>query len=243
MLKETTINEGSNIIWATISNGYIVTKTDEDDAKGKSRVNKLGKTVYERYWASIFGKITTIAVEDNKFGETDIRVGLEDEENKSVLTFKLDSSYGRSFLSQIFNADLSRKIEFKPWTKTAEDGTKKTRLYLSYGVRNSSIEWKLPEGTPEVKFVEIKGKKVVDNISQLQQIEFLTDKLNALIKEKGLTYVPSIVDLGEDVDTTELSESELKSLKSLKRASSPKTKEEKTTIKESTEEDFFNDFG
>lgn len=243
MLKETTNYDASEIIWASISNGYIVTKSDQSDPKAKSRVNKLGNTVYERYWASIFGKITSIVVEDNKFGETDIRVGLEDDDNKSVLTFKLDSSYGRSFLSQIFNADLSRKIEFKPWAKLSEDGSKKTRLYLSYGVRNSNVEWKLPEGTPEVKFVDIKGKKVVDNISQIQQIEFLTDKLNELIKLKGLVYLQAQVDLGSDVDTSEPTPEELAELKKLKKSTAPKTKDESTPINETSEEDFFNDFG
>lgn len=241
MLKETTNNEPSNIIWATISNGYIVTKSDESDTKAKSRINKLGNTVWERHWASIFGKITSMVVEENKFGETDIRIGLEDDDNKSVLTFKLDSSYGRSFMSQIFNADLTRKIEFKPWTKVSDDGTKKTRLYLSYGVRNSNVEWKLPEGTPEVKFVQIKGKNVVDNISQINQVEFLTDKLNELIKSKGLTYLPTTVDLGEDVDTSEPTAEELAQIKKIKRSN--KTNEEPVAISNVESDDFFNDFG
>jgi hypothetical protein len=243
MLREQTINTAANIIWATISNGYIVTKSDQSDPKAKSRVNKLGNTVYERYWASIFGQITSIVVEDNKFGETDIRVGLEDDDNQSVLTFKLDSSYGRSFLSQIFNADLTKKIEFKPWTKVKEDGTKVTRLYLSYGVRNSNVEWKLPQGTPEVNFIEVKGKKVVDTRSQIEHITFLTDKLNEFIQVKGLTYLPAQVDtLGENVDTTPLSEAEIKSLNQLKKATSPKTKVESAPINEVSQEDFFNDF-
>ena len=218
MLQEKTNNNETKTIWASISNGSIVVKSDANDPKAVSRINKMGNQTYERFYTSIFGMIKTIEVEENKFGETDIKIGLEDEDNKSILTFKLNSSYGRAFLSQIFNADLSRKIQFTPWTKTTEEGQKKTRLYLSYGVRNSSIEWKLPEGTPEVKFVDVKGKKVIDNISQITNTDFLVEKLNELITTKGLTYKAEKVDLGQNVDISEPTAEELKELNKLKRA-------------------------
>lgn len=237
MLQEKSNNE-TKTIWASISNGSIITKSDANDPKAVKRINKVGNEVYERHWASIFGLIKTIQIEENKFGETDIKVGLEDEGNQSILTFKLNSSYGRSFLSQIFNADLSRKIQFAPWTKTTEDGQKKTRLYLSYGVRNMNIEWKLPAGTPEVKFVDVKGKKVIDNISQIQHMDFLVEKLNDLIKSKGLEYVAEKVDLGENVDTGELSADELKQLNKAKKQNAKKEVNLPPITQD--DEDFFN---
>lgn len=238
MLQEKS-NETTNLIWATISNGAIVTKSDSSDPKAVKRINKLGNEVYERHWASIFGSIVSIQIEDNKFGETDIKIGLQDEDNKLILTFKLDSSYGRSFLSQIFNADLTKKIKFTPWQKITEEGTKKTRLYLSYGVRNMNIEWKLPTGTPEVKFVDVKGKKVIDNISQIQHMDFLVEKLNDLIKQKGLEYVAEKVDLGENVETGELTAEEQKQLKNLKKQNKKEEVIQATTYTES-DDDFFN---
>jgi hypothetical protein len=188
MLKE--LNEqtsSSNITWASISNGLIVIKSDSSDPKAKSRVNKLGNEVYERFYRSIAGTITNISVEENKFGETDVRVGLKNEDTIGVLTFKLNSSYGRAFLAQIFNVDFSKQVEFSPWSKVAEDGTKKTRLYLGYGGRQA-VEWKLPEGTPEVKWVQTKKGSVVDPVSQAEHEDFLDTKLKELIEKNGLTY-------------------------------------------------------
>ena len=239
MLQEKTNNNETKTIWASISNGSIVVKSDPTDPKAVSRINKMGNQTYERFYTSIFGMVKTIGIEDNKFGETDIKIGLEDEDNKSILTFKLNSSYGRAFLSQIFNADLSRKIQFTPWTKTTDEGQKKTRLYLSYGVRNSSIEWKLPEGTPEVKFVDVKGKKVIDNISQITNTDFLVEKLNELITTKGLTYKAEKADLGENVDISEPTAEELKELNKIKRANK---KVNETSKANSNDDDLFDLF-
>lgn len=238
MLQEKSTNTENPIIWATISNGAIITRCESTDPKAVKRINKLGKEVYERHWASIFGYVKTIQIEDNKFGETDIKVGLEDEGNTLILSFKLDSSYGRSFLSQIFNADLTKKIKITPWQKITEEGQKKTRLYLSYGVRNMNIEWKLPAGTPEVKFVDVKGKKVIDNISQIQHMDFLVEKLNDLIKSKGLEYVAEKVDLGENVDTGELSADELNQLNKAKKQNAKKEVDLPPPTQE--DDDFFN---
>ena len=238
MLQEINETSGRPITWASISNGLIVVRSTEADPKAKSRVNKLGNTVWERFYRSIYGVITNISVEENKFGEKDIRVGLKHGDMIGVLTIKLDSSYGRSFFAQIFNTDLSRGIEFTPWSKVTEDGTKKTRLYLGYGKREP-VEWKLPEGTPVVKFVEIKGKKVVDNISQIEQMDFLEEKLNAFIKAHGLEYVKSQSEeefLGGDVDTTPLTDGEKKKL------SKPKTTNPAKgyIIEEGSEDDLFD---
>jgi hypothetical protein len=188
MLQEVNeMTKNSNIVWAKISGGRIVVSADSSDPKAVSRTNKANNEVWERFYASIAGKITTLSVEDNKFGETDIKVGLEFGDKKGVLTFGLDSSYGRGFLNQIFNADLSKTISFTPWMKVTEEGTKRTNLYLNYGPKQS-VEYKLPEGTPEVKWVETKKGKVIDPVSKADHDEFLEEKLAKFISENNLTY-------------------------------------------------------
>lgn len=228
-----TIQNASPVLWTSISNGLIVTKASEGEPGAKSRVNKLGTTVWEKFYGSIHGVITSISVEENKFGEQDIKVGLKSNGNDAVLTIKLESSYGRSFLAQIFNVDVTQEILFSPWQKVTEDGTKKSRLYLQYGTKpsraNVPVEYKLPDGTPEVKFVEIKGKKVVDNISQIESVTFLTDKLAQFAKEKGLVYTKTTSEdtfLTGNVDTTPLTEAEKKQLSKPKDSTKAKKSEE-----------------
>jgi hypothetical protein len=234
MFKE--LNEGgSNLTWASISNGMIVVKSDESDPKAKSRVNKLGNTVWERYYRSIYGVITSIEVEENKFGEKDIKVGIQHESNTAILTIKAESSYGRSFYAQIFNADLTRGIEFTPWQKITEDGTKKTRLYLGYS-KGQNVEWKLPNGTPEVIFVEVKGKKVVDNISQIKATDFLEEALTNFAKANGLDR--SLQSQNIDQLMEPLTDEEKKQLSKPK--SSTKGVKSNITMEESSSDDFFD---
>jgi len=239
MLNEITNTTNENTTYANISNGLIVVRSDENDPKAKSRINKVGNTVYERFYRSIYGTITSINVEENKFGETDIRVGLKHDDKFGLLTFKLDSSYGRSFLAQIFNADIKRGLEFVPWSKVTDDGTKKTRLYLGYGKRES-VEWKLPEGTPEVKWVQTKKGSVIDPVSKAEHDEFLDNKLQEFIKENDLVYNNSLSSVSED-EWNEMTQP----LTAEEKAQLQKPKKEKVTTKseitEADDDDFFNE--
>ena len=218
-LIENENNNNKSITWLSISNGKIVTKVEEGTPKSVKRINKAGVEVWERFYDSVVGKIKTIDVLENKFGETQISVGIENGDNYGVLGFNLDSSYGRSFLKQIFNVDLSRDIIFAPWQKI--DGDKKvTRLYLSYS-KQHKVEEKYPEGTPEIKFVDSKKGKLVDTLSKAQHDEFLEDKLKQFIETNGLVYQKSEKEIVEQP----LSKEEMKELKSLKKTASKNTKE------------------
>lgn len=184
MLTEKNQSQSGSITYAAISNGSIITRSSADDAKAKERITKTGNRVYEREWASIYGIITAMEWIQNKFQEPEIRVQLQDEENTALLTIKVDSSYGRGFLAQIFNVDFTRGIQFSPWQRENDLG-KKSMLYLNY-TRQEKVDYKLPEGCPEVKFAEIKGKKIVDSISQAQHVQFLEEAFQKLVIDKGL---------------------------------------------------------
>lgn len=228
MFKE--INENtSNITWAKITNGCIVVQSSEDDTKAKSRVNKAGNTVYERFYKSIAGHITSLSIEDNKFGETEIKVGIKNGDNTAVLSFNYDSSYGRGFISQILNVDLTKQVEFCPWMKVFDDDSKRTNLYLNYG-KGQSVEYKLPEGTPELKWIETKKGKVLDPVSKINFDEFIQERLNKFIEDNNLVYQKTEQELKEEP----LSKEEMKELKNMK----------KKVIQEATDtmdaDDFFN---
>jgi hypothetical protein len=236
----TEINENSNvnpITWAKISNGLIVVNSDASDPKAKTRVNKLGNQVYERFYASIGGIITGLSVEENKFGETEVRVTLMNEEKKGVLSFNLDSAYGRGFLAQIFNVDLTKNVAFHPWQKVFEDGSKRTNLYLNYS-KNEKVHYKLPEGTPEVKWVETKKGKVVDPVSKAEHDDFLDVKLKEFIANNNLTSNRPQMTGDEFVQAVgELTDEEKKQLK---KPTAEKVKGS-ADITESSMDDFFKD--
>jgi hypothetical protein len=227
MLLEQQNYEKSDILFVRISNGQIVASSESNDPKAVSRVNKLGKTVYERYYASIVGKITQLSIAESKFGENEIRVGLKFGDKYGILSFNADSSYGRGFYNQIFNLDLTKNIIFTPWQKVFEDGKKRTNLYLSYG-RNEKVAYSLPEGTPEIKWLETKKGNVMDPASKIDHDDFLETKLKEFIESNDLTFKSS--SNGEPLST--MSESEFLEMsgeltadekKELKNAKSKKT--------------------
>lgn len=233
MLQELNTNTSSTI-WAKITDGKIVTTAEATDEKAVKRINKLGKEVYERFYQSIAGRINTLTVEENKFGETEIKVGLQFGEKRGVLSFNLDSSYGRTFLHQIFNVDLTKNIIFQPWLKMTDEGKKRTALYLNYG-KGVSVEYKLPEGTPEIKWVETKKGKVIDPVSKAEYDDYIVNKLGEFITSNNLNYNPEMPEHLRGLDEP-LTKEEQKQLKEMK------TK--KAVIEEAVnDDDFFNSFG
>lgn len=215
MFIEENENEGK-ITYAGISNGMIVVRTNAEDPKGKGRINKLGNQIYEKFYKGVGGTISTINVETNKFDETQIKVALKSEDDLVLLSFNFESAYGRSFLAQIFNVDFNKPVNFNPWAKVNDEGNKINRLYLSYGGRDK-VEWKLPEGTPQVEWLVSKGKNVPDTKSQIQHNEFLLEKLTKLIEVNNLIYIPNITQ--ESELQTPLSEEEKAELKDMKKSS------------------------
>jgi hypothetical protein len=219
MLKE--IETQKEVTWASISNGSIVVKSDASDSKAVKRINKKGVEVYERFYASIMGTIKTISLEDNIFGEKEIKIGILFGENNGVLTIKFDTSYGRSFLAQIFNVDLTKTISFNPWQKKT-DGTTKSALYLNYTNREK-VEWKYPDNTPRVNFVAVKDKKIIDNISLINHQTFLEEKLLDFISANGLEYIKEKNELPENLKHLQapLTKEEKKELENLKKNPQP----------------------
>lgn len=239
-------NHESSIRWIGISNGMLVTKSDSTNPKAKSRINKLGNEVWEQYFQSLGPVfIKSLTIDTNKFDETNIYVGVENPAMKdqplTILTIKLNSSYGRSFLSQIFNIDLTKMVVFNPWMKVSEDGKKANRLYINY-TDKTKVLWKLPEGTPEVKWVETKKGSIIDSVSQINHVSFLEEALTKLSKDNGLWIdKKSTTDLGENVDTSELSPEEIAKLKQIKKDNKvPTERVVKSNIETSSSDDFFN---
>lgn len=225
MLQEKNSTEQGSIIYASISNGSIITRSNASDEKATKRVTKTGNTVFEREWSSIYGIITAMEWVENRFNENEIRVRLQDGENTALLTIKVDSSYGRGFLAQIFNVDFTKGIQFSPWQRENDLG-KKSMLYLNY-TRQEKVEYKLPAGCPELEFAEIKGKKVLNSLTQAKQQEFLEKAFNDLVVAKGLQMPDNLS--GKPLSTEEKSQ-----------LSATPSKFKKHSKDTTTSEDFFD---
>jgi hypothetical protein len=178
-------NEAQSLVFASIANGKIVVRTTLDDPKGTKRINKQNKEVSELFYTSIFGKITSIEVKTNIFDQEQILITINNGERNALLSFNRDSAYGRDFFQQIFNVDFTKNVIFTPWSKVFEDGSKRTKLYLSYS-KYDKVLAQYPEGTPEIKWVETKKGSVVDPQSKDAHDTFLDEKLSELISKFNL---------------------------------------------------------
>ena len=218
-------NTEQQVHWLSIANGQIVKRVEEGTPGAKSRINKVGNTVWEKFFKSVVGRITSINVEVNKFEQKEIKIGIEDKQNKAVLTVNFNSSYGRSLLEQIFNVDLTKNVVFTPWLKVTEDGKKISRLYLSYG-EGKKVEMKFPDGTPEIKWVKVKGKDIIDSVSQAEHESFLDEKLEEFIQKNNLVYQKSEAELKQDEMNKSLDVDEEMELKAMKKSAKKKKVEE-----------------
>lgn len=197
-----------SIKWLTVTRGALVEKVDE--GKGTSRINKLGNEVFEKFYERIGFKIEHMWIEDGKYGKQ-IIISTHVGDNKVNITMNNDSSYARSFYSQIFNVELDKMIIFSPYSFQGDNG--KTITGVSIKQDQEKVEKQFPEGTPDVSFKEKGGKFIVNNIEADERLEFLEKEINRLIEDNNLTPPESWFTSNDNDNNKPLSDDEKAELK------------------------------
>jgi hypothetical protein len=184
------LENNSNAIYLTISNGKICRQVAAKTETSKERTNKNGKLVNEEFYDRISGMLTDIKVREveiagqqSKFWELKI----EDEGKLYQLQFNYSSGYASCFLKSIPNADLKERTSFIP-KMTEENGKKKTTLFVNQGGNTLKHYYTKdnPNGLPQMTLTKLKGKDVWDDYDMMQ---FLEKMINEKIKPqlKGAT--------------------------------------------------------
>ncbi len=200
------LENNSNAIYLTISNGKICRQVAAKTETSKERTNKNGKLVHEEFYDKISGSLTDIKVREveiagqqSKFWELKI----EDEGKLYQLQFNYSSGYASCFLKSIPNADLSQRISFIP-KMTEENGKKKTTLFVNQGGNALKHFYTKdnPNGLPQMVLTKLKGKDVWDDYDMMQ---FLEKMINEKIKPqlKGATQTqaePAMANAEVDLD-------------------------------------------
>lgn len=128
---------------------------------------------------SVSGMIREIGTRENKFGEQECYIIIDDAGERYQLQLKQQSSYFRAFASMAKNIDVSKEVEFIPLLKE-ENGKKQVGLILMQG--GNAVKWAHtkgnPDGMPEPEVMQKKsGEKVYD---WSERDAFLLDKVNEL---------------------------------------------------------------
>jgi hypothetical protein len=173
-------NENGKFI--SIVGGRFCIRVPEGTQGAETRVNKLGKTVTEKYYDNFTGKLVGIKVTDGNYGKQ-WEFSFQDGGEVYKLQLGYSNSFAKNILKMLPNADLSKVMKVSPQTKVEADGTKKSSLFINQdGVALKHAFTKdNPNGLPQMKQVTVKGTVVWDDTDQMI---FLENMVNTTIIPK-----------------------------------------------------------
>jgi hypothetical protein len=153
------------------------------DNSAVSRVNKLGKTVYEKYYDNFTGKLVGIKVKDGGAYEKQWVFSFQDTGEVYVLQLGYTNSFAKNILKMLPNADLSKEMKLSPSTKVEADGTKKSSIFINQDgtALKHAYTRDNPNGLPPMTQVMVKGSLVWDDTDQMI---FLENMVNTQIIPK-----------------------------------------------------------
>ncbi len=166
----------------TIFNGKFCQRVDENYEGAKSRVNKIGKTVYEIFHDSFTGKLVKINTQDSEYGKSWIFVFVDDEGNFYNLQLAYSNGMAVALLKMLPNIDVSKPFELSPDQKMV-DGKNRSSLFVKQDGQNIKHAYtrENPNGMPDLKKIKVKGNDVWDDTDRL---EFLFSMIDTTIRPK-----------------------------------------------------------
>ena len=158
--------------YISIVGGRFCIRVQEGSEGAVSRVNKLNKTVFEKYYDNFTGKLVSIKVTDGVYGKQWV-FGFKDGDEVYNLQLGYTNSFAKNIIKMLPNADLSKDMKLSPSTKVEADGTKKSSLFINQdGVALKHAYTKAePNGLPPMVEITVKGSKVWDDTDQMVFLE------------------------------------------------------------------------
>ncbi len=155
------IRQKGNFI--TILGGRFCIRVPENTPDAVARVNKLGKTVHEKYYDSFTGKLIGIKTQDGTYGKSWI-FSFKDKEDVYHLQLSYSNSFATAFLKMLPNVNLAEEMKVSPSVKEV-DGKNKSSLFINQkGVAIKHAFTKdNPNGMPDMEQVTVKGQLVWDD--------------------------------------------------------------------------------
>ena len=185
------VNDGGNYI--TIYQGKFSMRVPDNTPDAVQRVNKLGKTVFEKYYDSFTGKLVSIKTQDGDYGKSWL-FSFKDGKEIYHLQLSYSNSFATAFLKMLPNVDVTKEMKVSPQQKMDSDGKNKSSLFINQdGMTIKHAYTKdAPNGMPDMEQVMIKGELIWDDTKRLQFLE-------AMVNEK---IVPKLEGLGSTETTT-----------------------------------------
>jgi hypothetical protein len=183
--------EGGNFI--TIFDGKFCQRVPAGTEGAKTRVNKLGTTVHEKFYDSFTGKLVGIRTQDGSYGKSWV-FDFQDGGEVYHLQLSYSNSMATAFLKMLPNVDLTKEMKVSPSVKM--DGDKK-RSSLFVNQNGTAIKHAYtkdaPNGMPDMEQIMVKGAPVWDDTKRLVFLQNMVDTL----------IIPKLPKSSTPVSTTE----------------------------------------
>ena len=152
----------------TILNGSFCQRVSKETPGAKERVNKMGKTVHEKFYDNFTGRLVGISTQDGEYGKSWI-FSFKDREDVYKLQLSYSNSFATAFLKMLPNVDLGREMKVSPSTKV-EDGKNKSSLFINQDgtpIKHAYTKDN-KNGMPDMEQVTVKGQQVWDDTKRLE---------------------------------------------------------------------------
>ena len=161
--------EGGNFI--TILGGKFCQRVQEGTEGSFERVNKIGKTVHEKFYDNFTGHLMDIKIKDSDYGKT-WNFSFQDTAEIYTLQLSYSNSFSTALLKMLPNIDLAQEMKLSPSVKEV-DGKNKSSLFINQGgvALKHAYTRENPNGMPDMEQVTIKGVLQWDDTKRLAFLE------------------------------------------------------------------------
>lgn len=180
-LIQTEDQYGGNFI--TIYGGKFAQRVPEGTLGGVSRVNKLNKTVTEKFYPSFVGKLVNIRLREGGQYGANWLFSFKDGDEVYHLQLSYSNSFATAFLKMLPNIDVSKEMKVTPETKVGDDNKVKSSLFVSQEGNHIKHAYtkENPNGLPDMEQVMVRGEQQWDDTKRLA---FLWDMVQQTILPK-----------------------------------------------------------
>jgi len=166
--------EGGNFI--TILNGKFCQRVPEGTEGAVERVNKKGKTVYEKFYDSFTAKLVGIRTKESADYGKSWLFDFQDGGERYTLQLSYSNSFATAFLKMLPNIDLTKEMKVSPSVKMEGDKQRSSLFVNQDGVPVKHAYTKdAPNGMPNMEQITVKGQLVWDDTKRLVFLQNMVD--------------------------------------------------------------------
>lgn len=191
--------EGGNFI--TILNGKFCQRVPEGTEGAVARVNKLSKTVYEKFYDSFTAKLINIKTQDGAYGKNWLFV-FKDSADVYNLQLSYSNSFATAFLKMLPNIDVTKEMKLSPSIKEV-DGKNKSSLFVNQDGQTIKHAYtrENPKDMPDLEEILVKGQKMWDDTKRIAFLHAMVERdiLPKLPKHEDATPASSANNLANEL--------------------------------------------